>query len=169
MSLLSPWRRRAVLACAVLGCAATAAWAADAGVRARDAWARPTVPAQSVGGAYLTLENAGPAADRLLGASTPAAQAVELHSMQMDGNVMRMRQVEAIELPAGGSVALAPGGLHLMLMGLKAPLKAGDRLPLVLRLERAGELRTELRVSPTAPGGAAAMPAGHDHGAGHKH
>jgi hypothetical protein len=98
------------------------------------------------------------------------AERVELHSMQMQGDVMRMRQVDAIELPAGATVELAPGGLHLMLMGLKSPLKAGERLPLVLRFEKAGELKTELVVgNPAMPGAAAASMPMHSHEHGHMH
>lgn len=156
--------RRGLLAAALL--LSTTVWA-DATVQARDGWARPTVAGQPVGGAYVQLRNAGNAADRLLGASTSAAERVELHSMQMSGDVMRMRQVDAIELPAGATVDLAPGGLHLMLMGLKAPLRAGDKLPLVLRFEKAGEVKTELLVDNRA---APAAASGHMHGGqGHDH
>lgn len=157
-----PTLRQGLLAAALL--LNSAAWAQPGTVQALDAWARPTVAGQPVGGAYLRLQNTGGAADRLLGASTSVAERVELHSMQMSGDVMRMRQVDAIELPAGATVDLAPGGLHLMLMGLKAPLRAGERLPLVLRFEKSGEVKTELVVGNRGTGAAASMPAhGHDH------
>jgi copper(I)-binding protein len=103
-------------------------------------WARPTLPGQSTGGGYLSVDNRGGAPDRLLGGNTPAAAAVEVHEMRMEGDVMRMREIKTLDLPAGKLVTLAPGGFHLMLIGLKGPLKVGDRVPLKLRFERAGEI-----------------------------
>lgn len=108
-------------------------------------WARPTAAGQVAGGGYLKLTNAG-AADRLLSASSEVAESVELHTMSMDGNVMRMRQVEAIDLPAGQTVELKPGGLHIMFMGLKAPLKEGDKFPVKLKFEKAGEVTVTVNV-----------------------
>jgi len=107
--------------------------------------ARPTAPGQSVGAGYFRLVNKG-AADRLVSVTTPAASMVELHSMSMDGNVMQMRQIDAIDLPAGQTVELKSGGLHLMLMGLKAPLKDGDRLPMTLKFEKAGSIEVTVKV-----------------------
>jgi copper(I)-binding protein len=115
-------------------------------------WARPTLPGQVVGGAYLGIRNGGNAGDRLLGASTAAAR-VEVHEMRMEGDVMRMREIGSLELPAGKTVTLAPGGYHLMLMDLKSPLKAGDTIPIKLRFERAGEVEVLLQVQ-TKPGSA---------------
>ncbi len=112
-------------------------------------YARATVPGQPAGGGYLKLDNKG-AADRLLSASAGVAGSVELHSMSMEGDVMRMRQVDAIDLPAGKSVELKPGGLHIMFIGLKAPLKAGDSFPMKLKFEKAGEVTVEVKVE--APG-----------------
>lgn len=108
-------------------------------------WARPTAAGQAAGGGYLKLTNAG-AADRLLSASSEVAASVELHTMTMDGNVMRMRQVEGIDVPAGQTVELKPGGLHIMFMGLKAPLKVGDKFPLKLKFEKAGEVTVTVNV-----------------------
>jgi copper(I)-binding protein len=107
--------------------------------------ARPTGPGQSVGAGYFKLVNKGPA-DRLLSIATPAASMVELHSMSMDGNVMKMRQIDAIELPAGQTVEFKSGGLHPMLLGLKAPLKDGDRLPMTLKFEKAGSIEVTVNV-----------------------
>jgi copper(I)-binding protein len=118
---------------------------AFAQVKAEAAWARPTVQGQQGGGGYLTLTS--PAADRLIGGSTPAAQRFELHTMAMKGDVMEMRPVEAIELPAGKKVELKPGGLHVMFMGLKAPLKVGDKVPVTLKFEKAGEQKVEFEVA----------------------
>jgi len=108
-------------------------------------YARATVAGQPTGGAFLSIENHG-AGDRLLSATAEVSKAVELHTMGMEGDVMRMRQVEAIELPAGKAVALKPGGLHIMLIGLKAPLKEGDHFPLKLRFEKAGEVTVQVNV-----------------------
>lgn len=124
-------------------------------VKAEAAWARPTVPGQQGGGGYLTLTS--PAADRLIGGSTPVAQRFELHTMAMKGDVMEMRQVDAIDLPAGKKVELKPGGLHVMFIGLKAPLKVGDKVPVTLKFEKAGELKVDFQVAHKA------AEAGHKH------
>jgi len=109
-------------------------------------YARATAPGQPTGGAFLRLENRGKAADRLLSASAEVGRSTELHSMAMEGDVMRMREVEAIEIPAGRHVELKPGGLHVMLMGLKGPLKEGDKFPLRLKFEKAGEVTVTVNV-----------------------
>jgi copper(I)-binding protein len=127
----------------LLALVAGAAFAAD--VNVEQAWARATVPGQQSGGAFLTVTSAG--GDRLLGGRTPAAERVELHTMKMEGTTMRMRQVDAIVLPPGQPVKLEPGHFHLMFVGLKAPLKAGEKLPLALRFEKAGEVNVEVQVS----------------------
>jgi copper(I)-binding protein len=107
--------------------------------------ARATAAGQPTGGGFLTLENGG-ADDRLLSATAEVSKAVELHSMSMEGDVMRMRQVDAIELPAGKTIELKPGGLHIMFTGLKAPLKQGDKFPLKLKFEKAGEVTVTVNV-----------------------
>ena len=117
-------------------------------------WARMTAPGQPSGGAYLKLQNNGSAADRLVGGSTPAADHVEMHSMSMDGDVMKMREGKAIDVAPGQTVELKPGALHLMLVGLKAPLKAGDKVPMTLKFEKAGEVKVELKIEELAPGAA---------------
>ena len=109
-------------------------------------YARATVPGQAVGGGYLKLVNQGKAADRLIGVSAEVSQSVELHAMSMDGDVARMRQLDTVEVPAGQTVELKPGGLHLMFVGLKEPLKAGTRFPATLKFEKAGEVKVELTV-----------------------
>jgi copper(I)-binding protein len=127
-------------------------------------WARPTVAGQSVGGGYLKLSNKGQAADKLVSATVDAgvAQRVELHTMSMDGNMMRMREVDAIDVPVGKTVELAPGGMHLMFIGLKAPLKAGDSFPLTLKFQKAGEVKVDVKVE-VPKEGAAPKPATHEH------
>ena len=111
-------------------------------------WTRATAPTAPSGGGFLTVTNNGAAADRLIAARSPAAEQVQIHEMKMDGNVMRMRELEkGLEIPAGGKVTLAPGGLHLMLMGLKAPLVKDTRVPVTLVFEKAGSIDVELVVS----------------------
>jgi copper(I)-binding protein len=117
------------------------------------AWARPTVAGQRAGGGFLKITG-GAAADKLLSASAGVSKTVELHTMEMDGNVMRMRQIAAIDVPAGGTVELKPGGRHVMFMGLAQPLQAGTRFPLTLRFEKAGEVKVDVQVAAQAPGGA---------------
>ena len=121
-------------------------------------WARATVGTSRPGGAYLTVINKGKAADRLLRAESAIAARVELHRSVMEGGMMRMLPVEAIVVPAGGEIELAPGGYHLMLMGLKAPLSAGARVPLTLVFEKAGRIDVKITVIPLGAK-AAKMPA----------
>ncbi|MGH7004258.1 MAG: copper chaperone PCu(A)C [Alphaproteobacteria bacterium] len=119
------------------------------------AFARATLPGAKVGGGYLTIVNRSGEADRLTGGSSTAAERVEVHEMKMDGDVMQMRQLkDGVEIPAGGTVELAPGGLHLMLMGLTAPLKEGDMVPVTLDFDRAGKVDVPFMVGPA---GAATM------------
>jgi len=118
--------------------AAQAAWAANISVTG--AWARATVPGQPVSGAYMQIQSDVDA--RLIGASSPAVPRVEVHEMKMDGGVMRMREVKAIELPKGKMVSLQPGGLHIMLMNLPKPIAAGDVVPLTLVVESDGKQQT---------------------------
>lgn len=123
---------------------AAPAAAADA-VTVRGAWARATVPGQAVGAAYMELRSAAGAV--VTAASSPAAQKTELHTMGIDQGVMRMRPVERIAVPAGGSVKLAPGGLHVMLVGLKQPLQAGQKVPLTLTVQDAAGQSSQVEVS----------------------
>jgi periplasmic copper chaperone A len=129
-------------------------------------FARATLPGATVGGAYMGLRNEGATPDRLVAASTPAAERVEFHAMSMEGDVMRMAPLAGgIEIPAGETVAIAPGGLHLMLLGLKAPLAQGSRVPLTLDFASGARVEVELAVE--APN-AGAPAGGHEaHGAGH--
>ncbi|WP_018606620.1 copper chaperone PCu(A)C [Uliginosibacterium gangwonense] len=109
-------------------------------------WARATVAGQPSGGGFLRIDNSGEA-DRLISAEADVSKAVELHSMSMDGEVMRMRKLDnGIELPAGQTVELKPGNLHIMFIELKAPLKEGSKFPLHLKFEKAGEIDVEVQV-----------------------
>jgi copper(I)-binding protein len=111
------------------------------------AFSRAMLPGQPTGGGYLTIINSGVQADKLLGASSPAAGAVTLHAMTVDGKVMQMRPVpDGIEIPAGGTVTLDPNGLHLMFEKVTAPFKAGDSVPVTLTFAKAGKVELELKV-----------------------
>lgn len=119
------------------------------------AYSRATAPHAPVGGGYLTVTNAGPSDDRLVSARSPAAGRVEIHEMKMEGEVMRMRELgDGLPLPAGARVELKPGGTHLMLMELKAPLVEGETVPVTLTFEKAGEVAVELAVGPMNAKGA---------------
>lgn len=120
-------------------------------------YARATAAGQPTGGGFLSFANAGPA-DKLLSISADVSKSVELHEMKMEGDVMKMRQVDGIEVPAGKTVELKPGGYHVMFVGLKAPLKAGDKFPAKLKFEKGGEVDVVFNIE--APG---AAPMEHKH------
>ncbi|BAI74110.1 hypothetical protein AZL_a05790 (plasmid) [Azospirillum sp. B510] len=126
-------------------------------------WARATAASAPNGGAYLSLKNTGTAEDRLVGASTPAAEKAELHTHLNENGVMKMREVAGgIPVAPGEEVKLAPGGLHIMLLGLKQPLEKGSRVPMTLRFEKAGTVDVEIAVEAA---GQAAPAEGHNHNA----
>lgn len=132
---------------------------AAAPVRAEQPWARATAPQQQVGGAYVTLTS--PVDDRLLAASSPAAAKVKLHEMRMNGTIMQMRELTGgLPLPAGQATALAPGGYHLMLVGLVHPLRAGDVVPVQLRFQHAPPLDLQFVVGAAGARGPAGGGAG---------
>jgi len=111
------------------------------------AWSRATPGGAKVGGGYLTIENRGTAPDRLVGGASDVADKVEVHEMSMANGVMTMRPVEGgLAIPPGKTVALAPGGYHLMMLGLKAPLKQGQSVPVTLTFEKAGAVKLFLDV-----------------------
>lgn len=134
--------------------AASPAQAAQAEVTVQEPWVRATVAQQKVTGAFMRLTSATDA--QLVTVASPLAERVELHEMKMDGEVMTMRAVPSLSLPAGKPVALAPGGYHLMLFGLRQQLKAGDKVPLTLTVENAQKQRTTIAVDAVAK-----SPAGH--------
>jgi len=116
-------------------------------------WARASIGQAKVGAAYFALINHGEEPDRLIGVETPVAERPALHTHLMEEGVMKMRPVEAIEIDPGAPTLLQPGGLHVMLMGLKAPLVEGESFPLVLTFEKSGSIEIEVTVdSATAMG-----------------
>jgi copper(I)-binding protein len=134
---------------AALLLAAPPAWAQ---VSIDGPWARATAPGATVAGGYMAIRNAGADADRLVGASSPASARVELHVHLKEGEVMRMREVKSLDVPANGAFELKPGGAHLMFIGIRQPLKEGDRVPVTLKFERGGEVKVEFHVVPLTAG-----------------
>jgi copper(I)-binding protein len=130
----------------LLFCLALAATPAVAQIKIENAWARATPPGAKIAAGYMTIRNDASAPDRLIAATSPAAEKVETHVTMKEGDVFRMRQVKGYDVPARGSFELKPGGAHLMLVNIKAPLQEGAKVPLTLRFERAGEVKTELQV-----------------------
>ena len=142
-------RRHLILATALLPVAA-AAQAHDTitelgALRIVNPWTRAAGQGMQ-GGGFLTIRNTGATPDKLLAASSPAAGRLELHTHMRDGDVMRMRPVADIPVPANGEVTLQPGGLHLMLIGLTQAMNAGQSVPVTLRFEQAGEVTIQLAV-----------------------
>jgi len=119
-------------------------------------WARATPPGAAVGGGYLTIRNKGAAGDRLVGVTSTASARMEIHEMAMEKDVMRMREVKGVDIPANGSVEFKPGGYHLMFVELKAPLKQGAKVPVTLRFQKSGELKAEFSVEPAGADAGAA-------------
>ena len=115
-------------------------------VQIENAYTRATVPGQQVAGGFMKIENKG-AVDQLISASSPVAGEVQLHEMAMEGNVMRMRQVKEVVVPAGTIVELKPGGLHLMFMNIKGTLAAGETVPEKLKFAKAGGVEVMMPVN----------------------
>ncbi len=127
-----------------LAVAGTLALAAQAQTIVKDPWVRGTVASQKASGAFMHITSA--AGGKLVAASSPVAGVVEVHEMAMDGNVMKMRAVPSLDLPAGKTVQLKPGGYHVMLMDLKQQLKPGETVPLTLTIEGKDGKRETLEV-----------------------
>ncbi|MCB2016443.1 MAG: copper chaperone PCu(A)C [Hydrogenophaga sp.] len=130
----------------------TAAWA-DTSVKVDDAWVRGTVASQKASGAFMRLTPSAKA--RLVAAESPVAGVVEIHEMAMENNVMKMRQVPGLDLPAGQTTELKPGGYHVMLLDLKQQLKGGELVPITLVFEDEAKKRftQEIKAPVTALGG----------------
>ena len=128
------------------------------------AWSRATPGGAKIAGGYLTIENKGTAPDRLTGGSADIAGKFEIHEMAMNNGVMTMRSLDkGLAIEPGKTVKLAPGGYHLMIMDLKSPLKQGDKVPVTLVFEKAGQVKVSFEVQ----GIGAQAPAGTGHPAGH--
>jgi hypothetical protein len=158
--------RAMLTSCLLLALAATAAageMAQIGKVTIHDPWARASLGTTGSSAVYMTLEIEGDEADRLVAAATPAAERAELHSHVMDQGVARMRPVRAVEVAPGAPTVLQPGGLHLMLLGLKQELAEGGTLPLTVTFEKAGSAEIEVPIL----GLAAGMERGGRHGAHH--
>jgi copper(I)-binding protein len=121
---------------------------AQAQVTVQDPWVRATVPQQKATGLFASVTSAK--GGRVVAASSPVADVVEIHEMAMDNQVMRMRAIAALELPAGKAVELKPGGFHVMLMGLKQQVKEGDTVPVTLVVEGADGKRENVDVKAPA-------------------
>jgi copper(I)-binding protein len=120
-------------------------------------WTRATPPSARTGGGFMTITNKGTAADRLVSVRSSASDKVEIHEMRMDGNVMRMRELEkGLEIPPGASVMLKPGSYHIMFMELKSPIAKDAKVPLTLVFEKAGSIDVQLTAEAMG-----AMPQGH--------
>ena len=132
---------------------------AQAQVAIEKPWLRATAPGARVAGGYMTISNQG-AADKLVSVSSPAAARVEMHVHVNDNGVMKMREVPGYDVPAKGAFELKPGGAHLMFIEPKRPFKEGDKLPVTLKFEKAGEVRAEFEVGGM---GATAAPGHHMH------
>ena len=154
-----------IIRCAAAAALTFAATVAQAQVVVKDAWVRATVPQQQATGAFMQVQSAQ--GGKLVSVSSPLTPAAELHEMAMEGDVMRMRHVPAIELPAGKEVALKPGGYHVMLMALERQVKVGETVPLVLVFEGSDGKREEIAVQAQVRplnAGASSGHGGHGHG-----
>ena len=128
---------------------AAPAWAQ---VETEKPWIRATAPGAKTAAGYMILRNRSAQPDRLIGAASPAAAKVETHIHVKDGEILRMREAKSFDIPAKGSLELKPGGAHLMLVDIKRPLKEGDKVPVTLKFERAGERTVDFHVGRlTAP------------------
>jgi copper(I)-binding protein len=135
-----------LLAALTLGSTSCAPSPTPSGIVISDAWARPAPDAGSATAVYLRMTNTAASPDRLLGGASPLAEAVEVHQTMMEGDMMHMVPISGIDLAPGTTVALEPGALHLMLIGLSDALQPGDRVPVTLRFEQAGAVEVEAEV-----------------------
>jgi copper(I)-binding protein len=134
-----------LLACSLVAVAAIATAQQPAAVTVSNAWARAVLPGQASSGGYMVLTAREPLT--LVGATSPAAAIIEIHQMKMEGDVMKMRAVDTLDLPVGKPVEFKPGGYHFMLMDLQSPFKAGTQVPLTLQFRDAKGAARQLKVS----------------------
>jgi copper(I)-binding protein len=144
-------RKIAYLSTLLLAASMTAIAAGPATIEVEHPWARESPPSVPNGAAYMTLVNQGRQPDQLLGVTGDVADKIELHAHLEEGGMMKMRQVDKIEVNPGEPTVLQPGGLHLMLIGLKKPLVAGQKFTLQLNFANAGKVPAEVAVSHSAP------------------
>ena len=135
---------------AVAAALASPVWAADyklGSLEIDQPWTRATAPTAKTGGGFVTITNKGTTPDRLVAVRSAASDKVEVHEMKMDGNVMRMREIDkGLEIPPGATVTLKPGGYHIIFMELKAPFAKDAKVPVTLVFEKAGSIDVELAV-----------------------
>jgi copper(I)-binding protein len=153
MKILTPIFLAASVLALSLGASAPPASAYDRGaLHIERAWTRTPPTGAPTAEAFITVTNRGKTPDSLLGGASVVVKAIEPHTMSMTGGVMRMRLASGgFVIPPGGTLTLAPGGDHLMMVAPKRPLKAGDRIPATLRFAHAGAIHVEFVVSDTAP------------------
>jgi copper(I)-binding protein len=132
-----------LLAIILAGCSAAAA---GPQIVQHDAWGRPSPKMAGAGAVYVVIENKGGQADRLIGASSPAAAKVEVHESFMEGEVMKMRPVPAVDVPAGGTLELKPGSYHIMLIDPVKPLELGSHISVTLKFEKSGEIPLDVEI-----------------------
>lgn len=145
--------RFAAVLLVLLSAPAAAEMAEIGDISIRDAWVRASIGSAPNSAAYMVVETSGDQPDRLVGASSPAADQVQMHAHVMDGDIARMRPVEAIEVAPGEPTLLQPGGLHLMLVGLQQKLTEGESVAVTLRFEEAGEVTLEVPILPVTAQG----------------
>ncbi len=109
-------------------------------------WSRATAPGAKLAAGYMVIRNKSASPDRLIGASSPLAARIETHITVKDGDILRMREAKGYDVPAKGSYELKPGGAHLMFVDIKRPFKEGDKIPVTLHFEKAGEIKVEFQV-----------------------
>ena len=126
--------------------AAVAAPAPQPTLAVAEGWAPPTPKGAKAAAGFFTVANTGAAGDKLLSATSPRAKSIEIHEMAMEGTKMKMRPVQGLDVPAGGTVALNDKGNHLMFMGVDKPFKDGETIPVTLTFEKSGEVQTTLTV-----------------------
>ena len=154
--------KQAIKSAVLISACVAAGLAAAQEVAVSKAWVRGAVAGQNATGAFMELTAAADSA--LIGAASPLAKSAEIHEMVMDGNVMKMRAVTKVDLPAGKAVQLAPGGYHIMLMGLSKALNKGDTVPLELTVQGKDQKTSKLRVrAEVRELGAASAMDGHEH------
>ena len=122
---------------------------AESSVQVEQPWARATPAGAKTGALYMTIDNKSGTADRLIGASSDVAAKTQIHEMKVENGVMQMREIAGgLPIPANGSVVLKPGGYHVMLIGLKKPLSTGEKFPVTLTFEKAGNISVMVPVKP---------------------